>query len=147
MHLRENPTLAVERLSVALDSPVMMHCCAQATRYPIEINDPALAIEMGSKAQKNGCPLIPELAAPLALAYALQQQWDTSAQVISMIESDPFGYKPIIETAIGLQSNNLGPLEHWAIQSQQQFPEMSLEAIKHEIQTRAESLIAQSHPH
>ena len=140
MQLRTDPMVATVRLSKALEPPIMTHCCAQASRYPIELNNPELAIELGTKALQNGCPDIAELLAPLALAYAIQQEWKKSEQVLNKVESDPFGYKPVIETAIGLRKNNLGPLNDWALRSQDKYPDMTLDTIKNELRTRAEAL-------
>ena len=140
MQLRTDPMVATVRLSKALEPPIMAHCCAQASRYPIELNNPELAIRLGTKALQNGCPDIAELLTPLALAHAIQQEWEKSEQVLNKVESDPFGYKPVIETAIGLRKNNLDPLNEWALRSQDKYPEMTLDTIKNELRTRAEAL-------
>lgn len=113
MESRQTPTKALERLEQSLQTPPMDHCCAQATRYPLELNRPDVAIQMGRLALHNGCPEFPELLEPMAMAYGLQRQWEKAIETTKQYQGTPFGYKPLLEVAWEQQHGQTDALRHW----------------------------------
>lgn len=145
MHLRPHPNRALERLSSALEPPVMTHCCAQAARYPMEVQDTDSAIQLGEKAIQNGCPSIAELYSPLALAYAMNGQWTQSVEHITQVSHDPFGYKAVIEVAMAIKQGDGDMIDKWVIRGIQRFPTLSEDEIRSQLLDRATHLIQTSH--
>jgi hypothetical protein len=143
MSEREYSQNAIHLLKESIQTPPMVHCCAQASKYPLELKDTQLAIDIGRMAIVNGCPNIPELLAPLALAFTLQNDWSEALSYTEQYTSDPFGYKPVIEVAWGIKNNSDTALKHWIqLKSKDQpLSEQEYETQKAELRSHAEQLL------
>ena len=147
MTLRDQPTLALARLQTSIAPPPKLHCCAQASRYPLELGDMALTVSMGSAALTNGCPKIPELMAPIAMAHAVLGNWTESQHVLDQYSTDPFGYKPLLETANGLRNDDEGPLKRWAAPENTMLPNTTTIEREEHLREQAETLLKKIHMH
>lgn len=141
MTLRNKPSLAIERLEVSIARPPKLHCCAQASRYPLELGDMKLAISMGKEALENGCPKIPELLAPMAMATAVSGDWPSCNEYLNEYSTDPFGYKPLLETAYGLQNDDEAPLKRWASPENPLLPNTTVSERQEMLKGQAEDLL------
>ena len=141
MTLRDNPSVALIRLEDSIAHPPKLHCCAQASRYPLELDEMALTVSMGNKAIENGCPNIPELLAPIAMASAVLGNWTQSMKILEQYSTDPFGYKPLLETAYGLQQNDTAPLKYWSTPENPMLPNTSVVDRERMLKAQAESLL------
>jgi len=143
MSEREYSQNAIHLLKESIETPPMLHCCAQASKYPLELNETQLAIDIGRMALANGCPNIPELLAPMALALTLQNEWAAALSYTKQYTNDPFGYKPVIEVAWGIKNNSDTALEYW-IQTKSKGLELSpqeYETQKSALKSHAEQLL------
>jgi hypothetical protein len=75
-----------------IQPPMPFHeSCFNVTRIHLKLGDPTSAIEAGLDAIDAGCEQTPELMAPLALAYALDGQWEKARTESAKIKRDPTG--------------------------------------------------------
>ena len=143
MTLRMDPELALDRLKASISPPPKLHCCAQAARYPLELGDMNKTIVMGTMALNNGCPNIPELLAPMAMAFAVVGNWEQSIATMNDYNMDPFGYKPLLETAYGLKVNNEEPLIKWTTPENPLLPNTTFTERQRMLRSQAEGLLQQ----
>jgi len=141
MQQRPNPEVALKRLQHSITNPPKIHCCAQASRYPFEIGNHSLSLSLGERARNNGCPSIPELLAPMAMSAAILGDWSYSMDLVAQYSSDPFGYKPLLETAYGLKQNDLTKLLQWAQPSNPALPDTTPEQRRDLLRSKAEGLL------
>ena len=148
MQQRPNPVVALERLKQSIIHPPQLHCCAQASRYPFEIGEHSLSLSLGQTALNNGCPKIPELLAPMAMSAAIDGDWEMSMKIVADYPSDPFGYKPLLETAYGLTQNDSTKLLEWSKPENKALPNTTPEQRKDLLKTKAEDFLeAVKHSH
>lgn len=84
--------------------------CYNVTRIHLKLGDPARAIEAGQEALDAGCEESPELVAPLALAYALEGQWESADSMARGIGSDPTGKAVLVRLASAAALGDIEPL-------------------------------------
>ena len=96
----------------------------------MELNNVALTIEFGELALTNQCPKLSELLSPLSYAYAKNNEWNKSITTIKMVSKDPFGLKPIIEIAYGLNNGSDDALNEWALKGNPTNPNATVEETK-----------------
>jgi len=65
--------------------------CYNVTRIQLKLGDPARAIDVGQEALEAGCAASPELLAPLALAHALEGEWEAALIQANRLQEDPTG--------------------------------------------------------
>ena len=65
--------------------------CFNVSRIHLKLNDPARAVEVGEEALAVGCDPSPELVAPLALAHALEGNWEAAMRHSASVGRDPTG--------------------------------------------------------
>ena len=141
MQQRPSPEVALKRLQHSITSPPKLHCCAQASRYPFEIGNHSLSLSLGEKAKSNGCPSIPELLAPMAMSAAILGDWSYSMVLLAQYSSDPFGYKPLLETAYGLKQNDSTKLLQWSQPPNPALPNTTPEQRRELLRSKAEGLL------
>jgi hypothetical protein len=96
---------------VAVQPPRAFHeSCYNVTRVHLKLNQPAEAIRVGRAALAAGCEPSPELVAPLALALALEGEWEEANEYAQSVGSDPTGKAVIVRLAAQAQAGNLKPL-------------------------------------
>jgi hypothetical protein len=104
---------ANELLLEAIESPPNVHCCFNASRFPFERGQIQETIDIGYRALNQGCPNSPELLAPLAMAEAMQGNWQQASQLAGIFGKDPWGFGPVILTAEGLRRGDETELQKW----------------------------------
>ena len=100
-----------------------------------------LTIKMGTEAIENGCPKIPELLAPMAMATAVMGDWSGSMSILSDYSTDPFGYKPLLETAYGFLHNDESPLKRWATPENPLLPDTTAAEREEMLRSQASNLL------
>ena len=145
MQFRDTPSTAIPFLIESLSPPPMNHCCLQATRYPLELNDIQLTISLGELALDSQCKPMPELLTPLSYAYASTGNWEKSIELISLVSKDPFGFKPIIEIANDLRNGSEESLNNWAAKGDPNNPNTSTEAVKTILRNKADLLLKKNY--
>lgn len=88
--------------------------CYNVTRIHLKLRNPARAIEVGREALDAGCEASPELMAPLALAHALEGEWNAAMRRAEGIESDPTGKAVVARLAAAAALGDLEPLRRAA---------------------------------
>ena len=112
--VEQQPDVALPLLHEAIATSPVLHCCYNATIYPLRVSNPTTTQEFGQTALTAGCPQSVELIAPLAMAEALLGNWNTAAELANRHQRDPFGFGPVILSAEGLQRSDRSPLQYWA---------------------------------
>jgi hypothetical protein len=98
-----------------IQPPMPFHeSCFNVTRIHLKLGDPVSAIEAGLDALDAGCEPTPELMAPLALAYALEGQWQKAQAESAKIKRDPTGKAALAGLAAAAHLGDVGVL-HSAI--------------------------------
>ncbi len=90
-------------------------CCYNGSRFWLDRNEPGKAVEMGRHALREGCAPEPNLLAPLALAEALEGDWEAAVEHAGD-GRDPYGYGPIVLSAAALREGDESVLNYWQSQ-------------------------------
>ena len=117
MQIKREPTLApraLDLLDKATQNPPAQHCCFHASQYPLDAHSPQMSLQLGKKALSQGCAATPELLAPLGLSEALLGNWSDAKKIASQLQTDPYGYSPLILTAEGLHRGDNTALDYWS---------------------------------
>lgn len=114
MQTQEEPNIALPLLDEATNNPPSQHCCFHASQYPLNTHSPQRSITLGKKALTQGCLVSPELMAPLALSEALLGNWKDAKDIATQLQTDPYGYSPLILTAEGLKRGDTTALDYWS---------------------------------
>ena len=96
-------------LLLALPEP---HCCYNASRFWLDRGDPVKAVSLGREALVRGCAPEPNLLAPLAVAEAMQGDWEAAVEHAGD-GRDPYGYGPVVLSAAALREGDRSVLEAW----------------------------------
>jgi len=84
--------------------------CFNVTRIHLKLGNPQNAIQAGQDAISAGCEQSPELMAPLALAYALNGQWEQAKVGASKIVRDPTGKAALASLAARAHEGDVASL-------------------------------------
>ena len=88
------------------------HCCYNGSRFWLDHEDPKKAVEWGRFALRRGCEPEPNLLAPLALAEAMEGDWEAAVEHAGD-GHDPYGYGPVVLSAAALREGDDSVLLAW----------------------------------
>ena len=129
------PQKALPMLTYSLKPPPVVHCCFNATRYTFMMGDVQKTLTLGQLALENGCEASPELISPLAMSQALNGQWASAEQHMRSLNSDPFGFRPVLLSAAALRRGDESELSKWAPGQEDALKEKARALIKQANQT------------
>jgi hypothetical protein len=97
--------------AVTQDPMPFEHSCFNLSRIHLKAYGPAVAIEATQKGLVHGCERSAELMAPVALAYALEGQWERALRTAQEVVSDSTGKAVIAELAAKTQLGDIQALQ------------------------------------